>query len=450
MEDSDFLHLDLPMLPTRPLTSPMPSVTESILRCMEISCAEENGRQFVRTINDMEAELERTSDARRFVDLYAQLKECWETAKTCMEQYQRLADIWTGAEFNLGQFLGGIPQEQRDRMMITAQAEEEQRRTLAAEMERVNQVQEGILLASVNLEELENDIHAGVQRRARRNRRRPEHTLAVTEVTDIPESTPVISEVPTLPAVPAVPTLPTPALTLPELIAQVENEAQKQALSKLLLRNDANQMYLAAYEANGVTRGRGSDVEGTFTVLGTMRHGARESYAVKWHRLAPGRPSFWCNCPDHKFNSRRKNMVCKHICFLVSKVGRILDPVFYASRQFTEVQQAQFREVVGNAAIFSDGARERERLAAHPVFPTIVPTISATSTAEARRAQFMEVRRSITAEDTCPICYDEMGNTVCLNCPTCSNNVHRECMEVWLERHSTCVYCRSDVWRAWN
>lgn len=409
-------------------------MTESILHNISISNAEHEATEFVRSINSLQAEMARSIPSRQ-LEIQRQLEECHEAAKARFAHFEHLADIWRGAEFNLGMFIRNITAGNRELTLRNVAWEEEMR----IEVERAAERQAEIL------------------RLAEQDRQAREHQafLESVEQHEFEESARTIRfsdhpvEIPVIPMIPTVlPTVPTVPTTIPELITRVENEAQKQALSKLLLRNEANQIYLASFEANALTRGRGSDVEGTFTVLGTIRNGTRDSYTVKWYRWTPIGHAFWCNCPDHKFNSARKNMVCKHICFLVTKVGRILDPVFFENHRFSEAQHAQFREAVGNAAIFADGARERDRLAT-PTLTTSVPSRSMVSR-DARRAQFMEGRRPVGAEDSCPICYDEMGGGECLNCPTCSNNVHRDCMEVWLERHNTCVYCRSDVWSAWN
>lgn len=238
-----------------------------------------------------------------------------------------------------------------------------------------------------------------------------------------------------------------------ELSRVLQNSTQVAALRTLLSTHPDHQIYLAGYEAATPQSGSraAADVEGTFTVLGSMRKGARESYAIKWYKQsAVGKPSFWCNCPDHKFNSTKKNMCCKHICFLVTRVGRILDPDFFEKgKRLTPEQHVAFAAIIRDAAVFADGSRERERIAERATAAAAAAALAAMSRDELR-AVFEVPRKPVTAEDMCPICYDTMDCSTNLNCPTCSNNVHRECMEVWLERNSTCVFCRSDIWRRWK
>ena len=230
--------------------------------------------------------------------------------------------------------------------------------------------------------------------------------------------------------------------TLEELIPRVSNEHQKDILHRLRYGSEARQIYLSRYTPYIQPYvGRVQDLEGEFTVLGTRnRHGERESYEIKWYKDPTARGSFWCNCPDHKFNSRKKHIVCKHICFLVCKVARIMDAGFFETQRLTQEQHALFLRTIAENTIFSDRSIVRQNTVETP----------RTGSQEQRRSIFMECRKPIEPEDSCPICYDDLASTPCLNCPTCSNNVHRECMEVWLERSITCVYCRSTIWLSWR
>ncbi len=232
--------------------------------------------------------------------------------------------------------------------------------------------------------------------------------------------------------------------TLEELIPRVSNEHQRDTLQRLRYHGESRQIYLAGFTpARDLLGARDhAELEGEFTMMGTRnRRGERESYKIKWYKLPATRGSFWCNCPDHKFNSNKKQIVCKHICFLVCRVARLLDARFFETRQFTTEQHALFLRTVQENRIFTDTTLIR------PTF--LIPPTDNSALVDQRRAPFFECRKPITAEDTCPICCDTMEADGCVSCPTCSNNIHRDCMEVWLERKTTCVYCRSNVWSSW-
>ena len=409
----------------------LPTLTETILRTIELSDAKEQADRFVRLINDHQCLMERSVPSQ-FDRLHRELQELHQLAKRNLEAYEHLADVWRGAEFNLDCFLRELPAK-RDAMLAAAvtnhaeyitreeahaleQATRQQQAHLALEQaERDRQAERGATSARFLEEELEHYMSLVEQTNESSRVRFQEHVRFITHEPELPTSA----------------TLRPTCVT--DLVDHITNVHQKQCLLKLILRNEENEMYLVETEENMNRTGRGSDVEASFTILGTVRHGTRETYTVKWYRWRPTlTKSFWCNCPDHKFNSSRKNMVCKHICFLVARVARMLDPAFFTNHVFTRAQHEEFRRALNVNAI--------HRVS---VFPTPSP-LHITG-----RALFLECRKPVEESDVCPICYDSMAGE-CPNCPTCSNNVHRACMEVWLERNRTCVYCRSGVWEMWR
>ncbi len=48
----------------------------------------------------------------------------------------------------------------------------------------------------------------------------------------------------------------------------------------------------------------------------------------------------------------------------------------------------------------------------------------------------------------CPICCHTLNKSESLvSCPDCQNPIHKRCMEGWLSKSKTCVYCRSTKWQ---
>jgi hypothetical protein len=169
-----------------------------------------------------------------------------------------------------------------------------------------------------------------------------------------------------------------------------------------------------------------------------MKKGARESYAIKMFKPdTNAKGMFWCSCPDHAFNSSKKKIVCKHICFIVCKVGKIFDPAYFESKQLTHVQFQDILDKVDNPALLM-----RDLNICRPSLDTT-------------KLLFTQKTKAITDEDVCPICYDDFkchtmdenpNDCSVLSCPNCLNYVHRECIKVWMEKQKTCIYCRSNVW----
>ncbi len=225
--------------------------------------------------------------------------------------------------------------------------------------------------------------------------------------------------------------------TVEEVLQRLENEYQKEILRKLTLRNEEDRMYLSSYERNTSTERKKQHIHGTFHVLGSVRKGTRDSYTVQFYKESSNpKGSFWCSCPDHKFNATRKNIVCKHIAFLVTRVGRFFSPEFFETKQLSTDQYSRMLEIIESSAVFQDNTLCRT-----------VPTTASTSVP----SKFLERKKPIGAEDVCPICYDNLvEESITVTCPACENNLHKECMEVWLERHDTCVYCRSHEWAQYS
>jgi hypothetical protein len=222
--------------------------------------------------------------------------------------------------------------------------------------------------------------------------------------------------------------------SIEELLRHLDNEHQKDILRKLTLRNEEDRIYLSSYERNTSTDRKKQHILGTFHVFGSVRKGIRDSYTVQFYKEGNPKGSFWCSCPDHKFNSTRKNIVCKHIAFLVTRVGRWFQREFFETKQLSSEQYVRMLEIIGSGAVFQDNTLCRA---------TSAPVSSVSITP----AKFLERKKPIGEEDVCPICYDGLTEaSITVSCPTCENNLHKECMEVWLERHDTCVYCRSNEW----
>jgi hypothetical protein len=228
-------------------------------------------------------------------------------------------------------------------------------------------------------------------------------------------------------------------MSLATLIPQIPNLHQQESLRKLMLRDEAYQIYMAGYEKTPEEDWSNRKLQGTFTVLGTMgRDGERSEYKVKFYKHGENmKGSFWCSCPEHKFQSTKKQTVCKHICFLVCRVGQIYTPEFFATKQFSREEFNKFVEKVeNNESLMND-----------------VSICRSAETIIIKNSQFQQRHREICEDDMCAICFDTMHDCATekiLSCPDCCNNIHLECVKVWLERNSTCVYCRSDVWRQYK
>ena len=137
---------------------------------------------------------------------------------------------------------------------------------------------------------------------------------------------------------------------------------------------------------------------------------------------------FTCSCPDFKFNSKNKNIVCKHICFLICKVAKILKPYFYETKILNDDDFNALITKLTSENIWTDSA--------------ITKNIE-----KITMELFTQFTKPIA--DSCPICFNDLTENdkhIILSCPCCKNYVHTECIEVWMEKKMECVFCRSDCW----
>lgn len=228
---------------------------------------------------------------------------------------------------------------------------------------------------------------------------------------------------------------------LNDLVRCLNNAHQIDIIHRSSQRFEEDKLYMVNYDS--INDRKKPNVLGQFTVLGTFDHkkGRRSQYDIKLYACpaskahAPGayksnteKGSFYCSCPDHKFNSAKKNTVCKHITFIVCQVAKVMTRHFFETKYLTQQQTEDLiKKVSKDSDIWKDKCLCRE-----------VKTLSLQS--------FKESKREIDDEDVCPICYDTLGRDDLLSCPRCSNYVHNECMMVWMEKQKRCVYCADTLW----
>ena len=222
-----------------------------------------------------------------------------------------------------------------------------------------------------------------------------------------------------------------PIKTIKSLCNKLCNEGyidQSIILGNLLSSNKKEETYLTNYEKN--TDKKTMNIVGTFTILGSMTKNKRSQYEIRLYNQESNK-SFWCSCPDHKFNSAKKGTCCKHVCMIVCKVAKILDINFFITKKLSIDQYNNlFEKLESRENILSD------------ISMAYIPQ---------ENEVFNKITKTLSEDDICPICYDDMNiSQGPLSCPSCKNCMHKLCMEVWLERKYTCVYCRSDIWKKYK
>ena len=152
-----------------------------------------------------------------------------------------------------------------------------------------------------------------------------------------------------------------------------------------------------------------------------------------------------CSCPDMQSHARRSGCVCKHVCFVVSRVGRIDGGgfgEFYRGTSHT-LTRDQFRAL--KSRVVTDRCWTRDPGVADERLTRRFLEITSTSTVESDAPP-----RPADPDDECPICYERLldAGKALVQCPGCRNRVHDACMRRWLAMRNTCVYCRAPFHRA--
>jgi len=222
--------------------------------------------------------------------------------------------------------------------------------------------------------------------------------------------------------------------TLPELINLIDNSHQKDNLNKILLNSEKDKIYFKDYTSNTSKTSKLKNLIGTIGVLGTFNtsKNKRENYDIKIYNDLEDE-TFTCSCSDFKFNSKKKNTVCKHICFVVCKIGKIFNPIFFTSKKLDNDNINNLIAKLSDDNIYKDISIAKK-----------VNSFNYKS--------FFNFDKFIDNECSCVICFgdilqDEIKDDKCISCPKCLNIFHKECKDVWLEEHTKCAYCNSlNIW----
>ncbi len=219
--------------------------------------------------------------------------------------------------------------------------------------------------------------------------------------------------------------------TISELCEKVDNPNQVTILERIVTDMEYSKIYLSGYEPNTETTGKKKLLIGTVKVLGTFneKKQCREEYDIKIYKEDP-KGMFWCSCADHKFNSTKKNIVCKHICFLICKIAKFLKPEIFATKKLSDEDLATLL-----AKLTATGEVWKDQTIAKILDKINLDTFK----------QFLKA-----IDDCCPVCFNDLTDNdkpQLLACPTCKNYIHSECADIWLEQKESCAMCKSDFWK---
>jgi len=129
-----------------------------------------------------------------------------------------------------------------------------------------------------------------------------------------------------------------------------------------------------------------------------------------------------CNCPDHNKN---KN-ICKHIYYILCKVFK---------KTYKEVIEKKYSKI--------DLEKKLETLSIGKNYANIKLLEKYDKLKDIKKEEVNQ--KEIT--ENCPICFDKLDNmfeiTYCKY--GCGKSFHIECINKWLLKNNSCVYCREEI-----
>jgi hypothetical protein len=140
----------------------------------------------------------------------------------------------------------------------------------------------------------------------------------------------------------------------------------------------------------------------------------------------------YCNCPDARSYAKNSGVICKHSCFVLIKVLKLINQDDYFKVYILNFEQLEHINHKFNSLEFS----ENDFIKMDYI------------------DKYKNLKDKITVnpetESICPICYDELeeleNKQLNNQCKCCSKIFHNNCLNKWLGfGNTTCPYCRNII-----
>lgn len=261
---------------------------------------------------------------------------------------------------------------------------------------------------------------------------------------------------------------------LKDLIKFVDNFSQKRSLEKLLENNDNNKLYIHSISLYEPPEPINNDIINlcTFKILGanyydlTNNKSSRQIYTINIYRNinysnSNYKSTFDCSCKDFCSRSSHDNKVCKHVCFIICKFGQIFD-IDYFNSYNKIMNDDKLTTILNKAKLFNNFNINDDDINNFKYISKmnmdVLDCFQINSNINKQIQNMFHVdNKTLTKEKMsnfiCAICCDSEINIDILTCPDCHNYIHKQCMEIWLNKRNSnklCVYCRSDIWDNYN
>lgn len=150
-----------------------------------------------------------------------------------------------------------------------------------------------------------------------------------------------------------------------------------------------------------------------------------------------------CDCPDFSTYCVKNRCICKHCCFVISKVGKLNNESYYKPGS-KPIELADKQKIYNNCTMAHIDKSLLDKYNALRVKECDSDTIEEKDLSSEQEHSIDDL---LNGETDCPICFSELKDdngtiSLCSNCPQCNKYLHTDCILKWLNYNSSCVFCR--------
>lgn len=161
------------------------------------------------------------------------------------------------------------------------------------------------------------------------------------------------------------------------------------------------------------------------------------------YTLKINKKTIMCDCPDATM--RGKTYICKHGCFILSKVLRFVTLDANKLKNNTE-HDTQINSQFYEKHEFDDDEYDKILLLTKNL--KIVEHTDIELLEKYNKNYKKLLDKMIKDDNTCPICFDDFDTNACLvtnifRCNICNNSTHIECIIKWGK--DSCIYCKNNI-----
>lgn len=138
-----------------------------------------------------------------------------------------------------------------------------------------------------------------------------------------------------------------------------------------------------------------------------------------------------CDCPDI-YQCNKYHLYCKHVCFVICMIGKLYDEEIFINKNFNNNNKIS---IIYN--LFSNNSED--------------PNIEC----ELLKEKYLLLKFNLDKKDNiiadprnkhdeCSVCYNKLDDDI-FTCNNCLNAIHTICLNIWLKKNNTCVFCRSNI-----